>query len=183
MIKTSKLLKEIEGNAKEMFLPIIGRKKGKLLEALVKQYQPQRVLEIGTLVGYSAILMNQHMPKNGTITTVESNAKAASVAKINFEKTRAKNISLIFGDAMKVIPGLSGPFDFVFLDAKKDEYYNYILLIENKLSEDAIIVADNIKMFEDEVRDYLEYVRESENYKSETYDFGDDAMEVSFKFG
>ncbi|MDP3883234.1 MAG: O-methyltransferase [Candidatus Staskawiczbacteria bacterium] len=181
MVKTNKLLKEIEQKAKSELLPIVGRKKGKLLVELVKKYKPQNILEIGTLVGYSSILMSQHLSKTGKITTIEINPKAASIAKENFEKAGTKNVSLVLGDAMKAIQNLDGPFDFVFLDAEKDEYYNYLLLIENKLSQKAIVVADNVKLFEDELRDYIEYVKGSDNYKSETHEFGDDAMEVSFK--
>ena len=182
-MRAKKVLKEIEQKSKEMFLPIVGRKKGKFLQDLIGEYKPQNVLEIGTLVGYSAILMSQHLPESGKITTVEINLEAAAVAKENFEKAGIKNIDLILGDAMKVIPNLEKEFDFVFLDAEKNEYYNYLLLIENKLAPNAIVAADNVKLFADELRDYLDYVRLGKNYKSETHEFGDDAMEVSYKIG
>ncbi len=177
-----KVLKDIEKNAKKMSWPIVGPKKGKLLEKLIKHYKPKNVLEVGSLVGYSAILMAQHMPEDGKIVTIEKSPKMAALAKENFAKAGfKKSIDLMVGDAMSVIPKLEGPFDIVFLDAAKDEYYNYLLLAENKLSPSAIIVADNVKIFETELRDYLDYVRINKNYESENYEFGNDAMEVSFK--
>lgn len=177
-----KVLNEIEKNAKEMSWPIVGSKKGKLLEKLVKEYKPKNILEVGCLVGYSAILMGQHLKKDGKITTIEKSHNASEVAKENFEKVGLqKLIKLIEGDAMGIIPKLEGPFDMVFLDATKDEYYNYLLLAENKLAPKAIIVADNVKIFESDMKDFLDYVRAGKNYESETYDFGDDAIEVSFK--
>ena len=176
-----KVLKDIEKEAKKMSWPIVGSKKGKLLKQLIKFYQPKNILEVGCLVGYSSILMSQSLPKDGKITTIEINPEIAKVAKSNFEKAGVKKlIDLEVGDAMKVIPKLSKTFDFVFLDAEKGEYYSYILLIENKLAPNAIIVADNVKMFENEVRDYLDYVRLNSHYESENFDFGNDAMEVSF---
>jgi predicted O-methyltransferase YrrM len=179
----NKVLKEIEDKSHEISLPILGRRKGKFLASLVKKYKPKNILEVGSLVGYSSIIMSRYLPTKGRITTIEINPKAALLAKENFLKADKKNINLILGDAMKAIPNIEGPFDLVFLDAQKDEYYNYLLLAENKLSPNAIIVADNAKIFADEMRDYLEYVRDRKKYRSETYEFGDDAMEVSFRFG
>jgi len=177
-----KVLKDIEKNSKKMSWPIVGPKKGKLLEKLIKHYKPKNVLEVGSLVGYSTILMAQHLPKGGKLTTIEINPEFGAIAQKNLDKAGLKkSVDLMLGDAMSVIPKLTGAFDMVFLDAAKDEYYNYLLLAENKLSPNAIVVADNVKIFEDELRDYLDYVRQNANYNSENYEFGDDAMEVSFR--
>ena len=179
---TKKVLKDIEKNAKKMAWPIIGPKKGKLLEKIVKHYQPKTILEIGSLVGYSSILMGQHLPDKGKIITIEKNPANAALAKENISKAGLKkSINLMVGDAMGVIPKLEGPFDLVFIDAEKDDYYSYLLLTENKLSPNAIIVADNVKLFENEMRDYLDYVRVNKNYESENYDFDSDAVEVTFR--
>ena len=82
---------------------------------------------------------------------------------------------------MKVIPKLEDTYDMLFLDAAKDEYYNYLMIAEHKLSPKAIIVADNVGIFKDQVQDFLDYVRMNKNYESENYDFGSDAVEVSYK--
>ena len=177
-----KLLKEIENYAKKNSLPIVGPEKGKLLEKIVKEYKPKRILEIGSLVGYSAILMSQHLQKDAKITTIEINKEAAKIAKENFKKAKVeKLIEFINDDAMAVIPKLTEKYDMLFIDAQKDEYYNYLLLAENKLAPSSIIVADNVKIFEHEMKDYLDYVRMNEHFQSENYDFGEDAMEVSIR--
>ena len=180
--KTKKILKEIEQEASKFNWPIVGVAKGKLLDKLVQEYKPKHILEIGTLVGYSAILMSQHLPKGGQIITIEINPDILPLARENFRKAGVKKkINIINDDAMKAIPKLPLEFDMVFIDANKDEYYNYILLAESKLSPNAIVVADNVKILEHDMKDYLDYVRYSKHYLSKTYDFGFDAMEVSFK--
>ena len=181
-MSAKKILKEIEHQARTDFLPIVGPHKGKLLEKIVKERKPKNILEIGSLIGYSSILMSQHLQKDSKIITIEINGNSAKIAEENIKKAGAnKIIEVIHGDAMKIIPKLTRIFDFLFLDAQKDEYYNYILLAENKLSPNAIIVADNTKIFEKEMEDYLDYVRVNEHFMSESYDFGEDAMEVTFK--
>lgn len=175
------VLKEIEKKASHNSWPIIGPEKGKILEWLVTEYKPKRILEVGTFVGYSAILMAQHMPEDGKIISIEINKEASDLAKQNIKKAGfEKNIEVIHEDAMKAIPRLQEKFDLLFLDAIKNEYYNYLLLAENKLNPKAIIVADNVKLFEFEMADYLQYVREGDKFESKNYEFEDDAIEVSW---
>ena len=177
-----KVLQDIEKKAKKMSWPIIGPEHGKILEKLIGERKPKRILEIGSLVGYSSILMSQYLPKSAKITTIEINPKFALLAQKNFKKAGVESlIEIITGDAMKVMPKLQDNFDMLFLDAAKDECYNYILLAENKLSPRVVVVADNVKIFENDMQDYLDYVRNSGKYESEKFDFGADAMEVSFK--
>jgi predicted O-methyltransferase YrrM len=174
------VLESIERLAVRRDLPIIGPKRGKVLVDTLKQSRPSRVLEIGTLVGYSAILMGQHLPENGTITTIEMDQDMAALARGHFkEACLSDRITLLTGPALEVIPTLHGPFDMLFLDAAKDEYYRYLKASEPKLSEHAVVVADNVKMFEDQLHDFLDYVRHSASYRSRTFDFGSDAVEVS----
>lgn len=84
---------------------------------------------------------------------------------------------------MRSIPKLTGKFDFVFIDAAKEQYLDYLLSLENNglLSKKAVIFADNAKMFKVEMAGYLDYVRNSKSYKSKYYDFGNDGVEVSQK--
>ncbi len=181
---SKQVLKKIEKEAEAASWSIIGPEKGKLLEKIVKTYKPKNILEVGSLVGYSAILMGQHLPKGGKITTIEIKEKVIPIARENLKKAGVeKSVQVLNGDAMKVIPKLDEKFDMVFLDAEKEEYYSYLLLAENKLDSRAIVVADNVKLFENEVRDYLEYVRENDKYESQNFDFDHDAVEVSFKKG
>ncbi len=163
------------------FLPIIGRVKGKLLEDTVKKHKPELILEVGTLVGYSAILMARNMEK-GKIISLEIDKKAAEIAKENIRKAGLKNkVDIILGDARDTIKKLDKTFDMIFIDAAKKEYFEYLKLLEDKMHKGTIIVADNAKIFSDAMSDYLDYVRNSGKYDSKFYDFGFDGVEVSVR--
>ena len=183
--KAESVLQAIRDAAKENFLPIIDYSaagKGKFLEELVKKKKPKRVLEIGALVGYSAIKIIRNQPKDGEFVTLEINTANAKVTKQNLKQAEMdKHAKVIVGNALQTIPTLKGKFDFVFIDATKEDYLNYLLLLEKHklLGKKATILADNVKMFKAEVTDYLDYVRNTGGYKSTYCDFGDDAMEVS----
>jgi predicted O-methyltransferase YrrM len=85
------------------------------------------------------------------------------------------------GNALSVIPHLSGRFDMVFLDAAKGEYLEYLRRAEGRLKKNGVVFADNVKMFASEMQDYLDYIRNSGKYKSENIDVGFDAVEISTK--
>ena len=179
-MKADKVLKEIEKTSVRQFLPIVGPDKGKVLVDVIKKYKPKRVLEVGTLVGYSAILMSQHLAAGGKVVSIEINAQTAKIAKDNIKKAGFESkVDVVIGDAIETIPKLKGTFDILFLDAAKEEYLDYLKTAEDKLSKNTIVVADNVKVFEDAMKDYLDYVRGSGKYKSKTYDTGHDAIEVS----
>ncbi|MBI2326820.1 class I SAM-dependent methyltransferase [Candidatus Curtissbacteria bacterium] len=130
-MKPQEVLNKLEAQTKDQFLPIIGPVKGKVLVDVVKKHKPKRVLEIGTLVGYSAILMNMHLQRGSKITTIEIDPKTAIIAKSNFKKAGiAAMVDLKVGNALDVIPKLVGPFDLLFLDAAKEEYFDYLILAE-----------------------------------------------------
>lgn len=162
-------------------IPIIGRAKGRLLEDLVITHKPKRILEIGTLIGYSTILMARNM-KNGNIISLEIDEKAAQDARKNVaDAGLSDRVKIIVGDAKETIKELKGTFDFVFIDAEKNEYLTYLKLAERKMKRGAIVAADNAKIFAEHMKDYLDYVRLSGNYKSMLHDFGHDGVEVSVK--
>ena len=185
--KAEAVLQAIRDAAKENFLPIIDYSaggKGEFLEELVRKKKPRMVLEIGTLVGYSAIKIIRNLPKDSKLVTLEVNPASASVAKQNLKRAEMDGkATIVVGSALQTIPKLKGKFDFVFIDASKEDYINYLLLLEKHrlLDKKATILADNVKMFKAEVADYLEYVRTTGGYKSSYHDFGEDAMEVSEK--
>jgi len=179
---SERVLHVIEQQSQQIFLPIVGRKKGNFLESLVAKQQPSTILEIGTLVGYSAILMARSLER-GRIISVEISPHSAEIAHKNISEAGfSDKVKILVGDALHIIPRLKETFNLVFIDAAKEEYLAYLKLLEkNNLKKGTIIVADNAKIFADAMRDYLHYVRESGNYKSKFYDFGDDGMEVSIK--
>lgn len=176
------VLKEIELLAEQFDLPIIGSEKARALSNLLKEKQIKNALEVGTLIGYSGIVIASSLPEDGKLVTIEINEKNASIAEKYFEKSGLKNkIDLIIGDARDVIPRLKTTFDFMFIDADKRQYFQYLKLAEPLLRKGCLIVADNVKMFADILNDYLHYVRNSRKYKSYTIAVGYDAMEVSEK--
>ncbi len=163
-------------------LPIIGPEKGEVLVNVVRQYQPQRILEVGTLIGYSSILMAQSLSPDGEIITIEIDPLMAKLARENFAAVGlAERIELVLGDAREVMPLLKGEFDLLFLDAVKKDYLTYLRLTEPKLAPNAVVIADNVKMFAPQVSDYLAYTGNSGKYQSIICDFDFDAVEVSIR--
>lgn len=199
-----KILAEIEETARKEFLPSIGPIKGKIIEDVIKEYKPKKALEIGTLHGYSAILIaniilsgkydneNFNSERSSTepiLISVEKDQRLANIARKNIEKARlSEKIQVINGDALEIIPKLKSKFNMIFLDATKSEYLKYLQLIEKNslLNKRAVIVADNVLIYENEMKDYLDYVRNSGKYISRTTETSlefsknvKDALEVS----
>ena len=183
-----KILAQIEETARKEFLPSIGPIKGKIIEDVIKQYKPKKALEIGTLHGYSAILIaniilsgeydneNFNSERSSTepiLISVEKDQRLANIARKNIEKARlSEKVQVINGDALEIIPRLKSKFKFnmIFLDATKSEYLKYLQLIEkySLLNKRAVVVADNVLIYENEMKDYLDYVRNSGKYISRT---------------
>jgi predicted O-methyltransferase YrrM len=176
------VLRQIEKLAKREFLPIIGPEKGKHLVDTVRRFHVKNVLEVGTLIGYSAILIASNLPQEGRVVTIEMKPKSARLTEENIRRAGlADKIELHTGDALTVIPRMNGKFDMVFLDATKDEYLKYLKLSEDKLEIGGVVFADNVKMPAHEMRDYLDYVRNSGRYNSEYVDVVFDGVEISTK--
>jgi predicted O-methyltransferase YrrM len=182
MDKSEEILKEIEEFAEKKFLPIIGPDKGKIMAKKIKETHPKRVLEIGTLIGYSAILIGKELTEDSCIVTIEIHKKEAKAARNNILRAQIPaKVQIINGDAKEKIPELKGPFDFVFIDAEKTEYYEYLRLTEEKIHKGTVIVADNAGIFAEQMVDYLNYVRKSGKYKSTYIQVGQDGIEISTK--
>jgi len=176
------VLNEIEEISEKEFLPIIGRDRGQVLIKVIHKTRPRRILEIGTLVGYSTIMMAKELDANACLITVETDAGKARLARKNIEKADVRpRIELIVDDAVRAIPKLTGKFDMVFIDAAKEEYFDYLKLVEKKLRKGSVIVADNVGVLTDQMKEYLNHVRSSGKYKSEYASFGEDDVEVSVK--
>jgi len=144
------------------------------------------------LHGYSAILMMDLLFDDGKLITIEIDKNLADIARKNIAKAGLSDkIEVISGNALEVIPTLTGyKFDLIFLDAAKSEYLQYLRLLEEKhlMQKDSVVVADNVILFENEMKDYLEYVRSSDRYKSQTtettLEFNKnvkDALEISLR--
>jgi predicted O-methyltransferase YrrM len=183
------VMREIEEMGKKSFIPSIGPVKGKILAEVVRKLKPRKILEVGSLYGYSAILICKNSPANAEITTVEKNPEHARVTEQNVERAELESqIKVIKGDAMEILRKLPGPFDLVFLDAEKTQYLDYLKAVEEKLHQGSVVVADNVGVFQDQMQNYLHYVRNTGRYRSRTVEtlleFSEttkDAMEISEK--
>jgi predicted O-methyltransferase YrrM len=176
------VLKEIEKMTEREFLPIIGPDKGQVLIKVIHESKPKRILEIGTLIGYSAILMAKELDADASITSIEIHTGEAKTARENIVKADVRpKIDVMVGDAIKVIPKLTGKFDMVFIDAAKEEYFDYLRLVEKKLHKGSVVVADNAGILADQMKEYLDYVRTSGKYASKYMPFGEDGVEMSVR--
>jgi predicted O-methyltransferase YrrM len=189
--ETGKILKRLERLAEKESLPSIGPTKGKIIARLIQDYKPRSILEIGTLYGYSAILMGGMLSEenSGKVITVEIDQGSANIARKNIEDAALANkVEVIVGDALEIIPKLRGKFDMVFLDATKEEYFKYLKFVEKNLEKGSVVVADNVGIFERSMYDFLQYVRNSGRYNSRVLDTElefnknvKDAIEISIK--
>jgi predicted O-methyltransferase YrrM len=191
-LKVVQVLQDLEQIAKRQSLPSIGPVKGEILRDIISKYKPKTILEIGTLHGYSAILMADMLPDDGKLITIEKDTNLFSITMKNVEDAGLSHIiEVINEDGLKGIPLLQKQkFDLMFLDAIKSEYLKYLKLAEenNLLSDRVVVVADNVLLYANEVQDYLQYVRTSGRYKSQstetTLEFTKnvkDALEVSVR--
>ena len=134
-------LDRLEQQAAEDLVPVIRKETQRFLKLLLALKRPKRILEIGTAVGFSALLMAEYNPVRCEITTIENYEKRIPAAKANFKAAgREAQIRLMEGDAADVLPQLSGDFDFIFMDAAKAQLPQLIRL----LGEGGTLVADNV---------------------------------------
>ena len=138
-------LTELEKWALKERVPIIRKEMQSFLKMLLVMKQPEHILEIGTAVGFSSLMMSECVSENCTITTIENYEKRIPIARDNFVRAgKDHQITLLEGDAMEVLKGLTGPYDFVFLDAAKAQYIYYLPELLRIMPEGAVLVSDNV---------------------------------------
>lgn len=143
--RNNELLETIENEARAADVPIIRREMQSFLKVLLMLKKPARVLEVGTAVGFSALLMSEYVPEECRITTIENYEKRIPVARENFRRAgKEEQITLIEGDAAEVLGTLDGPYDFIFMDAAKGQYIHYLPDILRLLSPGGCLVSDNV---------------------------------------
>lgn len=124
---------------------LIGQMEASLLGFLLRLIRAKRVLEIGTFTGYSALIMAENLSPTGEVHTIDINEEYVRAGEPIWRKSEhAGKIQVHVGNALDVIPGLSGKFDLVFIDADKENYLNYLQLVSERLSNRGIIVIDNV---------------------------------------
>ena len=141
-----------------------------LLRILIESSRAKRGLEIGTATGYGAMVMGLGFERTGgRLTSVDPDAEMIAAARANVRKMQLhKTVSFIKGDALAVIPKLHGKFDFVFIDALKEDYLKYYQVIVPKLKRRAVIVADNVIQRAELMPDFLQAVRDDRHCLSVT---------------
>lgn len=139
------LLLGLEAFAKENKVPILSWQSAELMEQLILLKEPRRVLEIGTAIGYTTIRIARNLGKKSEIHTIEMSADNIKIAKENFEKSGlTKKIKLIEGNALNIMPQLQKKYDFIFLDADKEDYkrlFDYSMIL---LKKNGVMVVDNL---------------------------------------
>lgn len=139
------VIEAIEQEALENFVPIIRKETQSFLKVMMLMNRPARVLEVGTAVGFSAILMSEYLPEGSRITTIENYEKRIPIARNNFKRAgKEEQITLIEGDALEVMKTLEGPYDFIFMDAAKGQYIHYMLEAVRLLADGGILMSDNV---------------------------------------
>lgn len=186
------LFKQMEDFAKENKIPIINENGRKVFIEIIKKYKPQRVLEIGTAIGYSALLTTYYGAENAKIISLELDEERAKQAQdfINQSAYR-EQIKIILGDAAKNIEKLDKnyKFDMVFIDAAKGQYPDYLQKVLPLLADDGIILADNVlfrgyvmseekpprryKTIVKRLREYIAMVSDTDKFTTEIFENGD----------
>jgi predicted O-methyltransferase YrrM len=142
----SPVMAEMERFAATDHVPIVPWETGRFLATLVRATDPALVLEVGTAIGYSTLHMAQELGR-GKIVTIERDPARVRQATDYLERGGvADRVEIVEADAMEAIEQLSGPFDFIFLDATKTEYPRYLEMAEPKATESAVLVVDNLLM-------------------------------------
>ena len=139
------LIKEMEEYARKHKVPILSWQSADLLEILIKMMKPKRVLEIGTAIAYSSIRVAKNLGKKAVLHTIEKSRDNVKIAKGNITKAGLDDkIEILEGDALNIMPQLTKKYDFIFLDADKEDYmqlYNYSLIL---LKKNGLIFIDNL---------------------------------------
>jgi predicted O-methyltransferase YrrM len=145
----TEVLDTIEREALDSYVPIIRKEMQSFLKLLLAMQKPKRILEVGTAVGFSAILMAEYNPYPCEIVTIENYDKRIPIARENFLRAgKEKQITLIEGDATEVLKSIKAPFDepfdLIFMDAAKGQYINFMPDIMRLLKKDGVLVSDNV---------------------------------------
>lgn len=182
-------LEKIKEKALEDHIPIIMDDTLEVMEKYLKEEKPQRMLEIGTAVGYSAICFTEFLAENGVIDTIERDVERVKAARENIKRAKVEEkINIYEGDAVEVLPTLNEKYDAVFIDAAKGKYPFFLKEALRMLKPNGIIFADNIlykgyvmsdynkhkqRTAVRNLREYIKEISENPNLESEILEVGD----------
>jgi predicted O-methyltransferase YrrM len=136
---------EIEKYALETQVPIIRKSMQSLLKFLLATMKPKNILEVGTAIGFSALLMSEYGPQDCHITTIEKYEKRIPIARDNFRRAGKEDaITLLEGDALDILKDMDGSYDMIFMDAAKGQYINFLPDILRLLAPGGLLISDNV---------------------------------------
>ena len=139
------ILKKLEAYAEENNTPIITAEVAGLLKTIIKSVNAKKILEVGTAIGYSAILMGLSAVEDFRITTIEKNEENASLAVQNIKQAgMEQNIKVLIGDASEVLDKIEGTYDIIFIDAAKGHYMDFFEKSIGKLKIGGLLICDNV---------------------------------------
>ena len=192
------ILQIIEIEAIDTMVPIIRKEMASFLKTFWPVINPMNILEVGTAIGYSAILMSDNVSPDCRITTIENYDKRIPIAKNNFRRAgKSHQITLLEGDATEILKTLDGEYDFIFMDAAKAQYINILPDILRLLKKGGVLITDNVlqegeiveprfgivrrnRTIYDRMREYLYAVTHSEELVSSVLPIGD-GITLSYK--
>ncbi len=168
------------GDFREPLL-LLGSEGGRFVETVVRMSKPRRGLEIGTSAGFSALCAMRGAPEGFRLTTIDYDPKKAKWAKKNFEKAGVEGrIEIIVDDAMTAVGKLTSKFDYVLLDAAKRQNLPLVKMLLPKLNPGAVVLTDNVITHEQDMLDFLEFVRNNESLQSSLFKVGN-GIELTVK--
>ena len=168
----SPMIQMIEQEARAAYVPIVRKEMRQLLRVLLTIKKPRTVLEVGTAIGFSAILMAECLGKDSHITTIEKYEKRIPIARENFKRAGCEDrITLLEGDAMDILPGLTERYDFIFMDAAKGQYIHFLPDILRLLAPGGILVSDNVLQDGDVVESRYAVVRRNRTIHGRMRDY------------
>ena len=188
-------LEELEQFALDTDVPIIRKEMQSFLKTLLVMNKPRQILEVGTAIGFSALLMSEYMPEDGHITTIEKYEKRIPLAKENFEKNgKTDRITLLEGDATEILASMAGKgerqFDLIFMDAAKGQYIHFMPDVLRLLKNGGVLLSDNVlqdgdviesryavtrrnRTIHTRMRDYLYELKNNEQLQTSIIPLGD----------
>ena len=191
----SEKLKEIEKRAEKEHIPIISREIANILKSIISIKDPKLILELGTAVGYSTLWMAEYTDQEAEIVTIERDEERFKRAKENIKEFGFdKKVNFKFGDAREIVPYLRRKFDLIFIDAAKGQYLNLFKMAEEKISDNGIIICDNVlykglirnkqkvdhkmRTMVVNMRKFLIYLKNNKRFKTDILDI-DDGLTIS----
>lgn len=191
------ILAELEQFAGENHVPVVHSEVARLLVVLGKLLKPSRILEIGTAIGYSAILFSTVLQEGGRIDTIERYDKMVDIARSNIKRAGLSDtINVMMGEALDVLGCLDKKYDIIFLDAAKGQYMEFFPECMRMLKPGGLLISDNVlykgmvatdtlvvrrkKTIVKRMREYLDYICENDSLETSIIPIGD-GVALSFK--